>query len=191
MHLRKLSAILYIILSIVLLTDFGFYMSRNISLPGSRPEWVLFWLWIVSTIIIILSQWKMKWVKVYSLVLVVLVIITMLPMMIPFLSLMGYAFDPDDKRYKVTDTIELSEHQKMILARPTIVAIQSFGLYEKIVGETEVELWGGENYVDGYNLHLKHAQQLKLFEPEKNDSLRIEFIFGDGSVVRTFTPLLY
>jgi hypothetical protein len=172
---------IYIGLTFLLLLDAVLYVSSQISLPGHFSDWLLLWTWIILTIAVITLNMKKRWTRIYSIALAGFTILTMLPMMIPFLTIVAFAFDTDDKRYRINNEVALQEHSISVISMPTIVAIKSFGLYERIVGETEFYFQINDN-----SYRIQDATSIRQRDSVKGeDSLRIEFKFKDGIVIRS------
>jgi hypothetical protein len=167
-------------LTFLMVTDLLLYLSRDISLPGHVLDWLLFWAWLIMTVAVIFSNFKKKWIKFYGATLIVFTILTMLPMMIPFLTILAFAATPEDKRYRIRGDMELQELQRYVVGRPTIVAIKSFWFYEKIVGETFSDFEINGNYREFYDV-----KSIRLLNEQKADSLKVEFKFDIGTVVKT------
>jgi len=170
----------YIGLTVLLLTDLILYLSKGISLPGHISDWALFWLWTGLTFAILIKYRNKKAARMYVIALVVFTILTMVPMMIPFLTIFTFAGDLNDKRYRINETVELMEFSKSVISIPSVVAVKSFVLYEKIIGETRFEFEVGDDY-----LRIEDAKEIEQLPNDKNDSLRIEFKFETGNVIRT------
>src|SRR5262245_30381949 len=138
----------YIGLTMFLLTDLILHRSKGISLPGHMLDWILFWTWILSTFLLLIKYRKIKPVKIYSVALAIFTILTMLPMMIPFITILAFAFDASDQRYRVDENVELMEHFEFAgPAIPKVVAVRSFGFYEKIIGETDFQFEVGDDHL--------------------------------------------
>lgn len=177
--------LVYIALTALLLLDVVFYLSKGISLSGFWTDKLLFWAWIALTIFLIKKNIKKKWTKVYIIILLVFTVLTMIPMMIPFLTIMAYTFEVKDKRYEINDQIQLQEYSKTIVSPPNVIVIKSFGIYEKIIGETN----GFFEVKDEY-LQIENIESIRQLDNKASDSLKIEFKFKEGVVVRTI-PLKF
>lgn len=171
---------IYIGLTILLVVDTTLYLYEGISLPGHFSDWILLWIWLVTTIIIVAFNVRKRWAKIYAMVLIVFTILTMLPMMIPFVTIFAFAFNAPSVRYTVSNEIKLQEHSKSIISIPSIVATKSYGLYEKIIGETDFYFKIGE-----HDYRIQDASSIKQFSAENSDSLKIEFNFKNDTIVRT------
>jgi hypothetical protein len=170
----------YIALTVLLLLDVTLYLSKEISLSGFWPDKLLFWTWIALTIFLIGKNNKKKWTKVYIIILIVITVLTMIPMMIPFLTIVSYTFEVKDKRYKINDQVQLQEFSKAILGPPDLVVIKSFGIYERIIGKTNAFFEFGDEY-----LQIENAESIRQLNNESGDSLKVEFKFNEGIATRT------
>jgi hypothetical protein len=104
----------------------------------------------------------------------------MLPMMIPFLTIIVFAEGEREQRYHVSDSVDFQEYSKSVVGKPTVIAIKSFGFYEKIIGETDFEF-----EINGEYHRVHSTESIKILNDETSDSLQVEFKFKDGSVKRT------
>ncbi len=86
--------------------------------------------------------------------------------------------DTDAKRYRISETVELMEFNKGM--GYSVVAVKSFALYEKIIGETRSEFNVGDDY-----FHIDDAKEIQLLQNDRSDSLKVEFRFETGNVTRT------
>jgi hypothetical protein len=168
-------------LTFLMVTDLLLYLNKDISLPGHLLDWLLFWTWAVMTPVVIFLNVKEKWSKFYGTALIVFTILTMLPMMIPFLTILGFAVTREDKRYRISDDMELQMVQRTVVGMPTIVKIKSFGFYEKIVGQTEFEFQIGDDFY-----RIEEAKSIRKLDNNSSDSVKVEFKFEGGTIVRTF-----
>src|SRR5690348_5229640 len=71
---------IYIGLTFLLLLDTALYLYNEISLPGHFSDWALFWTWIILTILVISSNIKKRWTRIYAIGLLGFMIVTMIPM---------------------------------------------------------------------------------------------------------------
>ena len=167
-------------LTFLMVTDLLLYLSKDISLPGHLLDWILFWTWLIMTAVVIFSNLKEKWSKVYGAVLIVFTMLTMLPMMIPFLTILTFAVTPEAERFRISDDTELQELHRFVVGIPTIVRIKSFGFYERIVGQTEFEIELGDKFYT-----IEEAKAIRILDNNGRGSLKIEFKFEGGTVIKT------
>ncbi|WP_213278013.1 hypothetical protein [Chryseobacterium indologenes] len=72
-------------LAVTLVFLFGIVLSlNNYSFAGYYIDKIINWLWLLMTIFIIVRFWKKKVIKVYFGLLISGIILSILPMMIPF-----------------------------------------------------------------------------------------------------------
>jgi hypothetical protein len=124
-------------------TDLILYLSNGISLPGHFLDWLLFWFWTLSTITILIRYRKLRGVRIYGIVLIIFIVLTMIPMMIPFIGIYVFAFEPDEKRYRISETVEVTEHSVSAVSGSRLVCVKSSVFYEQMIGETKVrfDVW--------------------------------------------------
>ena len=174
----RVSLLIYAVLTFLMVTDLSLYLYLDISLHGHLLDWLLFWAWLIMTVAIIFLNFKKRWGKIYGAALIVVAILTMLPMMIPFLTILTFAVTPDDKRYRISDDLEIQEHQRFVVGKPTIVAIKSYGFYEKIVSETFPDFEANGDYREFYDV-----KSIRLISEKDADTLKVEFKFDTGTVL--------
>jgi hypothetical protein len=171
---------IYICLTILLVVDTTLYPYERVSLPGQFSDWILLWIWLATTTTIVTLNFRKRWAKMYAMGLIVFTILTMLPMMIPFATIFAFAFNPQDVRYKVNNEITLQEHSKSVISIPTVAAIKSHGLYEKIIGETDFYFKVRDDHY-----RIQDATSIRQLSADNSDSLKIEFKFKNDIIIRT------
>jgi hypothetical protein len=178
----KLFRKVYAVLTLLVVLDLIFYLIYYISLPGHWFDWFLFWSWIIATIYLLVACFKDRWVKIYAILLAGFTLLTMLPMMIPFIMIVSFAIDIADTRYKISEELELQEHAESPIAVPMVVAIQSYELYERITSETEFDFKVGDEY-----FRIEDAISIKKLNVDHlSDTLSVEFRFESGFLTRKF-----
>ena len=74
----------YLLITLFLLLDIIATTNSKISLAGYWSDRILFWTWFLTTIFTIKTYWKNKWAKRYFYSLLVFIVLTIIPMAIPF-----------------------------------------------------------------------------------------------------------
>lgn len=158
--------------------DVTAYWLGDISLAGAYTDKALFWVWLICTAIAVGVDFARSWAKWYAAFLGLLIGLTWLPMMMPFVALIGFAtsFNPGcdvDGRYRV------QEVRIFPVSKPVVQVIESSGLLEKVVARYEFDYF--------------RMSQLKAVKnlPRKGDSqLSFEFEFEwEGETVKLVRPL--
>lgn len=134
---NKLVLIVYIIISILLIGNIAGDLFYQISVAGYWTDRILFWLWFFGTFHIIIIFWKKLLTKIYFGLLAVGVILSILPMMLPFwaivLSSTGRGIH---LKKQITREYRLQVVGYSIMGRPLIEIIKNKGILEKRVANT-------------------------------------------------------
>lgn len=92
---NKNIVIAYLVVTLIFLGEVVLNFNQY-SYAGYYPDKIIGWLWLVMTVFIIIRLWKKKAIKAYFAFLVAGIILSILPMMIPFFALVSY-FSTIDK----------------------------------------------------------------------------------------------
>lgn len=172
----------YIVITLLVFLDLSLYVTCHISLPGHWIDWVLFYSWFFATIFLLITCFRERGVKIYTVALSIFIALTMLPMMMPFVMILSFALNTVDVRYKVSKELELQEHTISPVAIPHVVAIRSYGIYEQIIAETEFSF-----EVNDVSYRIEDAISIQALNIDlPTNKLSVEFKFKDGIVVRKF-----
>jgi|GEM_PF-2454812 len=169
----------YVLVSLLLVLNLSLYLGWRISLPGYWSDRVLFWVWLLLTAVVLKRGWQRKATKLYSGLLVALLVLSMVPMMLPFSIIVITGFGLDRDYWKDMDgRIRIQQTGKSIMAVPTLEVIEKKGVYEQQIGSLNArELWDEDDTYplrDLLTLHVR--QQLK-------DSAQVELVFKKGKQI--------
>ena len=176
---------IYIISSVVLIL---FLLSLNLiglNLKGEYTYQILAWTWIIFTFYIVIKFWKIIYIKIYGFFLFALIGLSILPMAIPFISILSFLFNMNSiQTIKVNDEYKIVVTKKvMAMKRAYIYNNESKFLvleksnniarpdYSDIVSKT-LNLNSDDPKL--YELENTHIQQAKLISVNK-DSIGIEY----------------
>lgn len=168
---------IYTFITVLLLVDFALYLSHGISLPGQMIDFILFWSWLLLTPVLIFKKPRIPGMKYYALTLGLLIVLSLIPMGVPFLTIFAFATDFDGNDSKLVENYRLQENAKSVIAIPKIEVIKPRGLIEQKIGEMEFWLPIGEQ-----DYRLQEAKEITV--REVNDSLEFNFTFETGSLKR-------
>jgi hypothetical protein len=171
---------IYAGLTALLMLDCLLYLQYDISFTGHRTDWLLFWIWLIATPIVVIVNFRRRWARAYIIMLAIFTVLSMVPMGVPFLTVLVFAMEVHDQRYRVNDSIDVQENSKSVIAMPSIVAIKSFGVFERVIGKTDSEF-----EVNGAFRELEDAESIKQINDPDSSELMLEFKFKDGVAVRT------
>jgi hypothetical protein len=169
---------IYGVVTVLFVADILAYWFGDLSLAGAYADKVLFWIWLLYTLLVIGIYFSRVWVKWYSGFLGLLLVLSWLPMMMPFAALLGFALT-EYSGYKVDDRYRVQKVHIFPVSKPVVQIIRNFGILEQVVDRYEF------SYFD-----LDQLRAVKNLTPLGSDSLRFEFEFeSDGELVRLVLPL--
>lgn len=150
------------------------------SYAGYYPDKIIGWLWLAMTVFIIIKLWKRKAIKVYFGFLVAGIILSILPMMIPFFALLSYFSRIDSyQRIQLDDHYRIERHRPGALSKVQIAVYQQKGIFEKRIGKIPyVEVL--ENVLQRPSFEISNDEQQEPIQEAKlinanKDSIGIEY----------------
>ena len=156
----------YILVTFLLLLDFIATINSKISLAGYWSDRILFGVWFFLTIYTIKTYWKNKWAKGYFYTLLVLIVLSIIPMAIPFAGIvlsttgLGLKYNKQiSKNYRFEIT------QYGFMGRP-IMSISE----NKIIFEKEI--------LDCHNFEVNDSVYIEPWEVKN-----VEFISEEDSII--------
>lgn len=112
---------IYIISSVVLIL---FLLSLNLmglNLKGEYTYQILAWTWIIFTFYIVIKFWKIIYIKIYGFLLFALVGLSILPMAIPFLSIVSFLFNMN-----TIQTIKVNDEYKIVVTKKVMAMKRAY-----------------------------------------------------------------
>nr|WP_314545922.1 hypothetical protein [uncultured Empedobacter sp.] len=112
---------IYIISSVVLIL---FLLSLNLmglNLKGEYTYHILAWTWIIFTFYIVIKFWKIIYIKIYGFLLFALVGLSILPMAIPFLSIVSFLFNMN-----TIQTIKVNDEYKIVVTKKVMAMKRAY-----------------------------------------------------------------
>lgn len=170
--------IAYLVVSLIFLSEIvlSFY---KYSYSGYYTDKMINWLWLAMTVFVIIWFWKKKVIKVYFSFLMLGIILSILPMMLPFFMLVSYFSTIDNyQQIQLDDTYRIESARLGALSKPQIIVYKKEGILEKKIYTTPYS----KVAEDMYELSLdsparaenKPIQGAKIVNVSK-DSLGIEY----------------
>lgn len=111
----------YIISSVLLIL---FLLSLNLiglNLKGEYTYQILAWTWIIFTFYIVIKFWKIIYIKIYGFLLFALVGLSILPMAIPFLSIVSFLFNMN-----TIQTIKVNDEYKIVVTKKVMAMKRAY-----------------------------------------------------------------
>ncbi|PUV24735.1 hypothetical protein [Sphingobacterium athyrii] len=178
---RKIQ-LLYIIITLLLSIDMLAYYLEKISLIGYYSDVLLFWTWLGLSILVIVVFWKKILAKIMLSGLILGLICSILPMMLPFYTLI-LSMSP----FGLEMTKDLGENYRAqivgysVLSAPWLEVIEKKGIIEKRVFScTDNAL----NH-DGTATRIGNTKDI-IFNSETDTTLRITLFYGSPNKTITF-----
>ena len=112
---------IYIISSVLLIL---FLLSLNLmglNLKGEYTYQILAWTWIIFTFYIVIKFWKIIYIKIYGFLLFALVGLSILPMAIPFLSIVSFLFNMN-----TIQTIKVNDEYKIVVTKKVMAMKRAY-----------------------------------------------------------------
>jgi len=175
---NKNIVILYLAVTLIFL--FGIVLSlNNYSFAGYYIDKIINWLWLLMTIFIMIRFWKKKVIKVYFGLLISGIILSILPMMIPFFGILHYFSTIGcDQRIQLDDTYRMERGRPGALYNPLITIYQKEGIFEKQISRIpysniveKIAQPSNETYLDDKRLPIQEAKLINI----NKDSIGIEY----------------
>lgn len=164
--------IFYWTVSSLLFVDLCFFLGKEISLAGYWTDKVFFWIWVTLTIAVIGVNFKEDWAKGYGLTLGGIVVVTMIPMMIPFLYLLNLAIG-QDTHVDLGNGIRVQEVSTPPYGMKTLKIVEALGPIEHVIGEAE---FTGFTLDEVKTVKLVDSAQVPLIEIQFADTTLVKEI---------------
>lgn len=110
---------------------------KQYSFAGYYTDKVINWAWLAMTVFMIIRFWKRKTAKAYFTLLLSVIILSILPMMIPFFGIVCYFSTIDDyQQIELNDSYRIERTRPGALSKPQIYIYQKEGILEKKIYKT-------------------------------------------------------
>lgn len=174
MKTRKTILRLYLLISLLLAIDVLLWYRYKISLAGYYSDVVLFWLWLGGSIAVIISSWKHVLAKLLLATLVLGIVLSVLPMGIPFYALvlsntsMGLWMNK-----KLNDRYRAQIVGYSVMTIPWLEVIERKGLLEQ-----RIFMCGDAGLLsDDTNVKIRYAKDI-LLQQETDSTLTLVLFYG-------------
>ncbi|AZB08825.1 hypothetical protein EG344_08320 [Chryseobacterium sp. G0162] len=128
---NKNIVIAYLVVTLILLSEIILNLNKY-SYAGYYSDKIIGWLWLAMTVFIIIKLWKKKAVKVYFGLLVGAIILSILPMMIPFFGIVNYFSTIGSyQRIQLDDHYRIDRNRPNVLYNPQVTIYRREGIVEK------------------------------------------------------------
>ena len=169
MNLDKTIKYVHLTILGLFLIDLVLWLGYDMSFNGYYFDRILFWGWLVTAVFFII-RCKAKY---YGYLLIAIVVLSMIPMMLPFLKIVSMAgFSDRTHTFEINEALRVDIHQSM--GPPKISFIEKGRIFEEEVFES---------YTDGLEILLDHIEN-----KEKITKIALIEQTSDSVVLRFVTP---
>ena len=156
---------------------------------GYYTDKIVNWLWLVVTLIMIIRFWKTKTVKIYFFSLQSFLLLSILPMGIPFFGILYYFTTIGDyQQISLNNEYRIERTKQQPLSVPRIYVYKRSGIFEKnmcrpVYTEIIRNVLNAERIKNSFNEKNISIQDAKLVSVD-NDSIAIEYqILGKQKLI--------
>lgn len=133
---NKNIVIAYGVMTLIFLSEVVLNFNQY-SFSGYYTDKIIGWVWLAMTVFIIIKLWKKKAIKVYFGFLIAGIILSILPMMIPFIGILSYFSTFDSyQRVQLDHHYRIERYRPGALSKPQIAVYEQKGILEKRISKT-------------------------------------------------------
>jgi len=129
--IRKVIIIIYVAFTFAFV--FGMLMSYyDYSYSGYWPDKIVNLIWLLLTVMLVIIFWQTKLARGYLCTLLVLIVLSILPMGIPFLAIL-YQFTTigDYQQISLNENYRIERTSQQALSRPRVYIYERYWIFEK------------------------------------------------------------
>jgi hypothetical protein len=184
----------YLFVSALITLDVVLYCFWQMSFTGYWSDRVIFWIWLLLTPVVTFSFWKKLWAKIYFGLLVVGLILSILPMAIPFFGiLLSGSGSGRLNHFNLENNIRIQTVGYGVMGRPRVQIVKDGLLFDKIkfedgdeIGANDVISIKPEDAKNGEEQELpafaiRDAKNIKLIK-EADTSITVKCFFEKATV---------
>ncbi|RMA72550.1 hypothetical protein [Flavobacterium weaverense] len=175
--------IVYILVCFISLATIFLHIKYNITFVGFWSDRILFWIWLSLTCIIIILFWKKKLVKVYFALLIFTIILSIIPMGVPFwgiyLSITGKGLR-FEKEITPEYRVQIATYSIMARYAPLQV-IRNLGVFEKEISSSDSELKVNDS-LSISNWDIKNVWYIS----ENDKEITLKITDGTNTLIKNF-----
>ncbi|WP_407404224.1 hypothetical protein [Chryseobacterium sp.] len=177
----------FLVFTFLLLLDILLYSFFELSFKGYFSDISIFWGWFILSIIVIILYWKKKAAKIYLGGLATAILVSILPMLIPFIAIIlsmtphGLYYSqplPNDYRVQIVNYTPLG--------KPQLELIENKGLFEKhlnVIKDFDLDLGGRYiSQIEKISLLKEDEKSVSLLLHLDQDTREIKFQKSTGNL---------
>lgn len=182
---KKIFFSAYMIMTMLLLVDITAILLWQISLAGYWTDRLVFWTWFLSTFAFLIVFWKSILTKIYLFVLILGVLMSIVPMMLPFYGILFSSTGMERRSYY---TPEYGKYRvqliQSVMSRPRLQIIENKGIVEQVILFTDADFLKSDHVKVGYESVIR-LDVLK----DSPDSLTLKFYTPSQEIEKSFMKL--
>ena len=192
MEKKQILIRVYLFVSTLIVVNVALYSFWRMSFTGYWSDRVIFWIWLLLTPIITFGFWKKLWAKIYFWLLVAGLILTILPMAIPFFGIiLAGSGSGRYNHFSLENNVRVQTVGYGVMGRPRLQIVKDGFLFDKIKFEDGDEI-GSNDVISIKPLHAKNDEDLPAFEirdaknaeliKETDTSVTVKYFFDEATV---------
>lgn len=179
---KRITLRIYFLISLLLGIDCFLYYFKQISFRGYYSDVILFWLWLFMSFVIIIVFWKKIMAKLLLAGLILTLIASIIPMMIPFYGLL-LSTTPlglmQDKNLNEKYRAQIVGYS--VMTTPWLEVIEKNGIIEKRIFKCN----DSELMTDNPHIKIRTAKEI-LFNNETDSTITLTLFYGGPNKTFTF-----
>lgn len=170
---KKIIISVYLFVCTLIILNTVLYGVWRMSFKGYWSDRVIFWIWLVATPVTIISFWKKIYTKIYFWLLVAGLVLTILPMAIPFFGiLLAGSGSGRLNHFTLEKNFRVQTVSYGVMGRPRIQIVKDGLLFDKVLLEDGDEIEKN----DSTWLNVRHATNAGLIS-NTDTSVTIKYFF--------------
>lgn len=164
---------IYLFVSALIVLNVILYWFWQMSFTGYWSDRVIFWIWLLATPVIVIGFWKRIWTKLYFWLLVAGLMLSILPMAIPFFGiLLAGSGSGRLNHFNLGKNFRVQTVSYGVMGRPRIQIVKDGLLFDKVLLEDGDEIEKN----DSTWLNVRHATNAGLIS-NTDTSVTIKYFF--------------
>lgn len=163
----------YLFISALIILNVCLYIIAKMSYIGYWSDRVIFWIWLLVTPFFVFGNWKKLWAKIYFWLLLAGLILSILPMALPFFAIiLSGSGSGRINHFSLENNIRVQTVGYGVLGKPRLQIVKDGLLFDKILLEDADEIEKN----DSTWLKLRYTKNAK-FISQTDTSITIKYFF--------------
>jgi len=178
MEKKQILIRVYIFISSLILLNTILYWFWQMSFVSYWSDRIIFWIWLILTPIVTFSFWKKIWAKIYLWLLVAVLILTIVPMAIPFFGIYFSATGLGRfNHFSLENNFRVQTVAYGVMGRPRIQLVKDGLLFDKVLLEDIDEIKKN----DSTWLEIRKSKNAELMK-QSDSSVTIKYFFEKDTI---------